>query len=504
MIHNFQFVFVSKLLTFHDFYSFSFSSLAFKISQNVNNSSYLEKIEKDIQDKVDAIAAVTTDNPKNQTEDTKTAHKELSNDKPVDNIEIHTETEAETPVKPKESQKSKFSKLNKKERRVEVMDPVVKTSTEKDKVSQHQSVKTEFNKDIVITGRPKLSGNVVIESTMKYKHPQNAAPKGKSANIENVTGYDIDDVAGMKTHVNATPSNITITVPEHISQSKAYQNYAQAHKILSKNIQNLKDVLNAIEGVPANSTTGNKQRIVTMKTNDGTMGPKTSLAGNDEALKIVKVSGTPIGPSNSNHKVPAGYKVLKTTSTTETTITKLPGPLYAQVHKPSAKSATNQPVVSGASVKAQAQPVHVVSFPGLHVVQGYGHQAPTDVSAQGSADIVDHIASELIDHNRQQSHAQSHSNLLHVPRPQNQSLLQETFKELTPDNTKICKLENSVVLGSTLGCCSARASCPKGLYPKRGSTRSHWYEHVFFYSLTFSPQAFSRISLTDKKLRNPG
>ena len=70
MIHNFQFVFVSKILTFHDFYSFSFSSLAFKISQNVNNSSYLEKIEKDIQDKVDAIAAVTTDNPKNQTEDT--------------------------------------------------------------------------------------------------------------------------------------------------------------------------------------------------------------------------------------------------------------------------------------------------------------------------------------------------------------------------------------------------------------------------------------------------
>lgn len=408
----------------------------------MNNSSYLEKIEKDIQDKVDAIAAVTTDNPKNQTQDTKTAHKEPSNDKPVDNIEIHTETEAETPVKPKQPQKSKFSKINKKERRVEVMDPVVKTSTEKDKVSQDHSVKTEFNKDIVITGSPKLSGNVVIESTMKYKHPQNAAPKGKSANIENVTGYDIDDVAGMKTHVNATPSNITVTVPEHISQNKAYQNYAQAHKILSKNIQSLKDVLNAIEGVPGNSTTGDKQGIVTMKTNDGTMGPKTSLTGKDEALKVVKVSGTPIGPSNTNHKVPAGYKVLKTTSTTETTITKLPGPLYAQVLKPSAESATNKSVASGASVKAHAQPVRAVSFPGLHVVQGYAHQAPTDVSTQGSADIVDHIASELVDHHKRQSHAHSHSDLLHMPRPQNQSLLQETFKELTPDNTKICKLES--------------------------------------------------------------
>ena len=401
---------------------------------------------------MDAIAAVTSDNPKNQTDDVKTVHKE-GNDKPVDNIEIHTDTEAEALVKPKESQKSKFSKLNNKERRVEVIDPMVKTSPEKDKVSQHRSVKTEFNKDIVITGKPKLSGNVVIESTMKYKHPQNAAPKGKSANIEKVTGYDIDDVAVMKTHVNATPSNITITVPEHISQNKAYQDYAQAHKILSKNIQNLKDVLNAIEGVPGNSATGNKQGIVTMKTNDGTMGPKTSLTGNDEALKIVKVSGTPVGPSNTNHKVPAGYKVLKTTSTTETTITKLPGPPYAQVLKPSAESDTNQSVASGASVKAHAQPLHAVSFPGLHVVQGYGHQAPADVSAQGSADIVDHIASELVDHNRQQSHAHSHSNLLHTPRSQNQSLLQETFKELTPDNTKICKLESSVVLGRHIKFC---------------------------------------------------
>ena len=384
---------------------------------------------------MNAIAEIASQDPKNKTD---AGNNQENKDKPVDNIEIHTETD-EPPVKAKKAV-NKFSKIDSEERtqRVEVLDPIVKTHPHKGKSFSHEDETTEINKDVVITGKPKLRGNVVIDTAIRYKHPHKTH-KENNANIEKVSGYDIDDVSSMKTHF--TPNHVGAKMPANPSQPKAYQDYAEAHKVLSKNIEKLKSVLKAIEdGPPTNRV--NQQGIEMVKKNDGKLGPKQP-SNNSAVTTVLQMSGTPVGPSNPPSKRPADYHVLQSQSTTQTNVTRLPGPPNAQQLRPLQDTATNQsqlPYTSGVLLKAPPRPVSDVASPGLHVIQG-NENAPNDVSTQDSADVVDHIAHELVGHgsfSQSNVHGSNHlKNMLHS----HNKTLQETFKELTPDNTKICKLD---------------------------------------------------------------
>lgn len=379
----------------------------------------------------------------------------------MDNIEIHTETD-----RPSASQtidekkpKEKLSKVDEEERtqRVEVLDPVIDKTPEKGKTSSDESVVTEINKDIVVTGKPKLNENVFIDSTFRNNHPHKTNHKGRYVHTENITGFNIDDVSPIKSHLHSSSGHVGSKPTTHAQQHKAYHDYAEAHKVLNKNIEKLKNVLKAIEDEPRL----NEQGIEMVKKNAGQLGQK-QRSNNSAATTVLQLSGTPLVTSLPPYLPPAGYKVLNSQSSTQTTVTKLPGPPTAQKAPPNNVPLVNNPPITTSVGKANleqdvganqsqlahtsgvrlgAQSVRVVNAPGLHVIQGNGNQLNADISTQASADVVDHIANELVDHNvvgQANNNGASHwVNRLH---PHNKTL-QETFKELRPDDTKICKLD---------------------------------------------------------------
>lgn len=466
---------------------------AFRIAQNTNNSTYLEKIEKDIEDKVNIIAeAAATDSKKPPSGTEKSNDKKIST---VDDIEIHTE--ADDPDKPKSNVKTEIhtenditDKGNEKDptnkppkfrheertQRVEVLGPVIELKKPSDENGQ-----TEINKEIVVTGKPKLNGKVTIDTTFQYKHPHMTENKENGEHKEKLAGFRIDNVVAAKSPSNPTSADMRLKTTTHTRQHKAYHDYSVAHKVLNSNIEKLKNVLKAIEGAPANSKT-NEQGIEVVKKKSGRLGAlsgkKQQLNKNEASLQL---SGTPqvvniIPPYLP--QAPSGYKVLKSQSSTQTTVSKLPGPPVTQQPARNIVSANTSPVLNSTVTVTPLQtatpsglqtaranqvqlpqtsgvPLRVkdafpqASAPGLHVVQGNGNPPNDQASTQNSADVFDHLASELVDHDAA-SHTTNHaanngagkdvSNWVNQLHPRNDSL-QETFKELSPEESaKICKL----------------------------------------------------------------
>ena len=405
----------------------------------------------------------------------------------VDDIEIHTETDQ--PDKPKNTfhpaihtesdlqhagngkdplHKLPKVKTEKRTQRVEVLDPVIELKKPSDDDKQ-----TEIDKDIVVTGKPKLNGKVTIDTSFHYQQPNKVHI---SEHNEKLTGFSIDKVAPVKRPSNATFSNMRLKTTTHSRQHKAYHDYSVAHKVLNSNIEKLRNVLQAIEDVPANNKV-NEQGIKVVKKQNRKLGDipgeKQHLNTNQPSLQLSgtpKINNVPLPPYLP--PFPPGYKVLKSQSSTQMTVTRVPSTpvppqLAGNAASPNLQSRTS-PVQNPAVVlnplqtlgAEQGQLPQTDSIPlrtntalphatasGLHVIQGNENLPNDNVSTQASS-VFDHLASELVDHDAT-SHAADHAatnqiiksvnDWMKKPHPGNESL-QETFKELSPDESaKICK-----------------------------------------------------------------
>lgn len=446
----------------------------------------MEKIEKDIEDKVNIIAESASENPKKppskagksddntpiDTVDDIEVHTETDQpDKPKNAFhpKIHTESDLQHPINEKDSLHN-HPKVKTEERtqRVEVLGPVIELKKPSDD-DKH----TEIDKDIVVTGKPKLNGKVMIDTSFHYQHPNKVHI---SEHNEKLTGFSIDKVAPVTNPSNATFGDMRLKTTTHSRQHKAYHDFSVAHKVLNSNIEKLRNVLKAIEDAPANNKVDDQGSKVVKKKSGrfgDIPGEKLHLNKNQPSLQFSgtqQISNIPLPPYLS--PFPPGYKVLKSQSATQTTVAKVPNaPVTPQpagnAVSPNLQSRTS-PVQNPAVVinplqtvgAKQVQPSDTNSIPlrvntalqqatapGLHVIQGNRNLPNDNVSAQAST-VFDHLASELVDHDAT-SHATDHAatnqivksanDWMNKPHPGNQSL-QETFKELSPDESaKICK-----------------------------------------------------------------
>lgn len=436
------------------------------------------------------IAEAASDNPKKPPSKAGKSDDNTPIDT-VDDIEIHTETDE--PDKPKNTSKPEIHtesdlqhtvsgkdplhkplkvKTEERTQRVEVLGPVIELKNPSD-----EDKETEINKEIVVTGKPKLNGKVLIDTSFHYQHPNKADIKDNSVHNEKLTGFSIDKVAPIKSPSNATSGNMGLKTTMHSRQHKAYHDYSVAHKVLSSNIEKLRNVLKAIESVPANNKV-NEQGIKVVKKKSGRLGEipgeKQHLNKNQPSLQLSgtpQVNNIPLPPYLP--PFPPGYKVLKSQSSTQTTVSRLPSAPVTPQPAGNTASANLQsrtsPVQNSAVAvnplqTAGAKPVQLpqansillqantalqqATAPGLHVIQGNGNLPNDNVSTQTSSDVFDHLASELVDHDAA-SHAIDHAatsegiknvnDWMKKPLSRNESL-QETFKELSPDESaKICK-----------------------------------------------------------------
>ena len=396
----------------------------------------------------------------------------------VDEIEIHTETDDPDKTKihtesdvdqpsDEEDPMNKPSEDEKEERtqRVEVLGPVIDIKKPLD-----QNKQTEIDKEIVVTGKPKLNGKLTIDTTYHDNNPHKLKNKEKDEHKEELTGFSIDDVIPLKTRLNATSNETRLHT--HAPRKKAYHDLSVAHKVLSSNIEKLRNVLKAIEDVPTANNKVNEKGMEVVKKNpdrsNALFKHQPHLNKNDGPS--LQLSGTPQVNNNPPYLPQdlSGFKVLKSQSSTQTTVAKLPG---APVTLPTADkmaSINTTPIQTTTAAvfpmqndtgkqtqlpQADAVPhrgnaIPQASAPGLHVIQGNGNLPNDKVSTQASSDVFDHLASELVDHDAA-SHASgkaankelanSVSDWMNKLKAHNDSL-QETFKELNPDESaKICK-----------------------------------------------------------------
>ncbi|XP_022790138.1 uncharacterized protein LOC111329653 isoform X2 [Stylophora pistillata] len=436
---------------------------AFRISQNTDNTTYLEKIEKDIEEKVNTIAEKASDYLKKPS--IHTGNKSNSKASAVDDIEIHTEADEEEKTKkihsendvdqPSHEQDSMHnsSEDNETERtqRVEVLGPVIDLSKPVD-----QNDETDIDKEIVVTGQPKLNGKLTIDTTYHYNHPYKLKNKEQEKHEEKLAGFSIDDVFSPKTRSNRTSYETPLR--PHAVQNKAYKDLTVANKALSSNIEKLKNVLEAIEDVPSDKKTSEKGIVVVRKLHPNAL-HQQHLKNKGRFLAL---SGTPQVHENPPYlpQEPSNIKVLKSQSTTQTTITKLPGspvtPLAADkkastmIKSPTAKTSTLQ----NDSVKQTQLPVMdayphgensiaPTSAPGLHVIQGNRNLPSSKARTNASSEVFDHLASELVDHDAtgnptpvtaDKGTTNSVTDWMKKLKPHNNSL-QETFNELNPDDS---------------------------------------------------------------------
>lgn len=383
---------------------------------------------------------------------------------------IHTESDLQRPVNGK-NPLNKHPKVESEERtqRVEVLGPVIEL-----KKPSNEDKQTEIDKEIVVTGKPKLNGKVIIDTSFHYQHPNKLRVSDHNAKL---TGFSIDKVAQVKSPSNVTSGNMPLKTTTHSRQHKAYHDFSVAHKVLNSNIEKLRNVLKAIEDVPANNKV-NGQGIQVVKKKSGRLGDitgeKQHLNKNPPTLQLSghpQINNIPLPPYLP--PFPPGYKVLKSQSSTQTTVTRVPGaPVTPQpagniatANLQSRTSPVQNPVMAVNPLQTvgakQVQLPETNSFPvranaalpqapapGLHVIQRNGNVPNDNVSTQASSDVFDHLASELVDHD-EASHATDHAatneiiknvnDWMKKPHPNNESL-QETFKELSPDESaKICK-----------------------------------------------------------------
>ncbi|XP_068695489.1 uncharacterized protein [Montipora foliosa] len=181
---------------------------AFRISQNSTNSTYLENLEKDIQDKVNAMAATAVGGMMNQS----TADKSYKDkDEAERNIEVYKETgkseqSHEEILKEVVGNSSKVSQENRKES-VEALDHNIVGNSEG---SLDENEQTMIDKDIVITGEPELNENDNIDADSQNKRPQRTAHDESSAHSKNITMLINEGIKPAKRKFNGSVDDVTV------------------------------------------------------------------------------------------------------------------------------------------------------------------------------------------------------------------------------------------------------------------------------------------------------
>ncbi|XP_074627677.1 uncharacterized protein LOC141885719 isoform X3 [Acropora palmata] len=362
---------------------------AYKISQNASNATVLENIEKDIQNKVNAMAAVAegSTNDRSDTEEIDKEHDEKAGD-----AEIHSETnelvdvENDTSSEPADNS-SKGGQEDRTEKGPQDM--------EKSKMSSSGNEETEIDKDIVITGEPKLNGRVHIDTNLYFEHRQKNARNESSKNTT-VTRPAYREEKPDKSQLIGTVGHVVSSESTHAQTHKAYHDYEVAHKVLSKNIEKLKNVLEAIEDTHKTKNTEYSNRK--FNRDEGLVQQKP-LFNDRKATNSLQLAN-----HSDQHSIKNGSLLSHTRSL----------------------GLKEQPLSSKDSI-------------GLHVVEGNGNQT-VDIRSQASSDVVDRIANDLVRHGVTSEPNGSSVNQWVNGLPYHNNTLQETLKELKPDDTNILYL----------------------------------------------------------------
>lgn len=386
----------------------------------------------------------------------------------VHDIEIHTESDKPDNTKkidpesdvdqPSHEQDSihNSSEDNKTERtqRVEVLGPVIDLTKPLD-----QNDETDIDKEIVVTGQPKLNGKLAIDTTYQYSHPPKLKNREKERHKEKLAGFSIDDVITPKTRSNRTSKKTPLHL--HAVRNKAYKDLTVANKALNTNIEKLRNVLEAIEDVPSDNKASEKGTVIVKNMHPNALYHQQHL--NKNKRPSLALSGTPEVHQNPPYlpQTPSDLKVLKSQSTVQTTVTELP-------HSPFTTSAADEkastpiqnsrakafPLKNNSGNKTQlatvegANTIPPTSTPGLHVIQGTRDLPSGKAGNNMSYEVFDHLASELVDHDTTgnptpvtagKGTRNTVTDWMKNLKPHNASL-QETFNELNPvDSAKICE-----------------------------------------------------------------
>ncbi|XP_068730208.1 uncharacterized protein [Montipora capricornis] len=437
---------------------------AFRISQNSTNSTYLENLEKDIQDKVNAMAATAVGGMMNQS----TADKSYKDkDEAERNIEVYKETgkseqSHEEILKEVVGNSSKVSQENRKES-VEALDHNIVGNSEG---SLDENEQTMIDKDIVITGEPELNENDNIDADSHNKRPQRTAHDESSAHSKNITMLINEGIKPAKRKFNGSVDDVTVKEGTHAQKHTAYHDFEMAHKVLNKNIENLKSVLAEIEDSHANisNETNNKKP----NRNEDILDLRPLF--NDRKVSTgLRLSGTNLRPLFNDRKVSTGLrlsgtlsvgpfspdlKVSKSEMSKQTTVTKLTDLPKLQFVRPnttgiqSTIEETNPIQNTGkkefklahnSGFTLKTQPVLNADSIGFHFVAGSGNKT-VDIKSQASADDVDRIANELVRHGVPNDSNDSSTNpWMNTLRHHNKTL-RETLKELKPYDNNILYL----------------------------------------------------------------
>ena len=334
-----------------------------------------------------AAVAEGSTNDRSDTEEIDKEHDEKAGD-----AEIHSETnelvdvENDTSSEPPDNS-SKSGQEDRTEK-----DPQGK---EKSKMSSPGNEETEIDKDIVITGEPKLNGRVHIDTNLYFEHRQKNARNESSKNTT-VTRPAYSEEKPDKSQLIGTVGHVVSSESTHAQNHKAYHDYEVAHKVLSKNIEKLKNVLEAIEDTHKTKNTGYSNRK--FNRDEGIVQQKL-LFNDRKATNSLKLAN-----HSDQHTIKNGSLLSHTRSL----------------------GLKEQPLSSKDSI-------------GLHVVEGNGNQT-VDIRSQASSDIVDRIANDLVRHGVTSEPNGSSVNQWVNGLPYHNNTLQETLKELKPDDTNIREL----------------------------------------------------------------
>lgn len=376
-------------------------------------------------------------------------------DKPENTKKIDSESDVDEPSHEQDSIHNS-SEDNKTERtqRVEVLGPVIDLTKPLD-----QNDETDIDKEIVVTGQPKLNGKLTIDTTYQYSHPPKLKNREKERHKEKLAGFSIDDVITPKTRSNRTSKKTPLHL--HVVRNKAYKDLTVANKALNSNIEKLRNVLEAIEDVPSDNKASEKGTVIVKNMHPNALYHQQHF--NKNKRPSLALSGTPEVHQNPPYlpQTPSDLKVLKSQSTVQTTVTELP-------HSPFTTSAADEkastpiqnsrakasPLKNNSGNKTQlatvegANTIPPTSTPGLHVIQGTRDLPSGKAGNNMSYEVFDHLASELVDHDTTgnptpvtagKGTRNTVTDWMKNLKPHNASL-QETFNELNPvDSAKICE-----------------------------------------------------------------
>lgn len=254
---------------------------------------------------------------------------------------------------------------------------------------------TEIDKDIVITGEPKLNGRVHIDTNLYFEHRQKNARNESSENTTVTRPADSGEKPD-KSQLVGSVGHVVSSESTHAQTHKAYHDYEVAHKVLSKNIEKLKNVLEAIEDTHKTKNTEFSNRK--FNRDEGLVQQKP-LFNDRKATNSLQLA------NHSNQDTIKNGSLLSHTR----------------------------------SLGLKEQPLSNKDSIGLHVVEGNGNRT-VDIRSQASSDVVDRIANELVRHGVTSEPNGSTVNQWVNRLSSHNNTLQETLKELKPDDTNIREL----------------------------------------------------------------